>query len=190
MEPVTEQCTPSSFNLSVAVDPTCNVREFYKRLFSRVLCRREHVESLKSALEGCPEELEYIDTLCMVSEEGLYCLASFGFEDIFPLGTTTVSTNCHDTSTCAPLCIATLNNITNIVGCCLNSVFNNTQRSRRDYYRYYSYEFWRRCGLTSPGFCEVRLTDGPRISDAAIIKASEKMVNFIGLLVILSVLLY
>ena len=183
VEPVTEQCAPSSFNLPKAVDPTCTERELDERLHSHVLCRREYIES-QGALDSCSEEID-LERTCSVNRQGVYCnaLPSFNFLQ------TIAYTICRDTSTCDPLCIATLNNITDTIGCCFITEFNSTMDTTR--LEYLSYEFWQRCGLTSPGFCAVRLTDGPRISDAAaIITASEMMVSFLALLVIVFAFLY
>ena len=182
VETVTEECTPSSFDLP-EIDPTCTDQVLSERLQSRVLCRREYIDSLNHALsatEGC-EPLEE-DSTCEANEQGRYCEL---------LDTDSLSTlandNCRNTSTCDPRCVGTLRNITSTAGCCFTSRFNGTDDTPRNYL---SYEFWRRCGLTPPGPCAQRYDDSDtRVSDEATTNApSGKIISFaIALLAIIFV---
>ena len=156
VEPVTERCTPS-FDLPNGTDITCNPLSFEEQLFSRVLCRAEFLDSQRRALtsEGCLDEAAYLDSSCLVDSGGKYCDYLYG-------QFVSASMNCPNTDSCNENCINTLNNIVDMSGCCFISEFNSSSEEPTDFL---SYEFWQRCGLTSPGFCEVRLDTSPtRIS--------------------------
>ena len=159
VEPVTEQCTPS-FDLPTGTDITCNPLSFQEQLYSRVLCRAEFFDSLRSALTsgGCPDETAGLVSSCTVDSGGEYCALLDNLYDQLD----NASMNCPNTDSCNETCINTLNSIVDMSGCCFISGFNSSIEEPRDFL---SYEFWQRCGLTSPGFCEVRLDTSPtRIS--------------------------
>ena len=158
VEPVTEQCTPS-FDLPTANDVTCNPLNFQEQLYSRVRCRAEFLDSPRRALTsgGCLDDDEAsagIVSSCSVDSGGQYCaLRDNLYNQMY-----SASTNCPDTDSCNETCINTLNSIVDMSGCCFISEFNSSFEEPRDFL---SYEFWQRCGLTSPGFCEVRLDTSP-----------------------------
>ena len=69
---------------------------------------------------------------------------------------------CLDTSICEPECISTLNSVLSTFGCCFISGNNGTDSPPMSFL---SYDFFQRCGLTSPGPCDVLLDTSPnRIS--------------------------
>ena len=153
VEPVTEQCA-SSFDLPTEIDTTCDARDFQELLYSSVLCRNKFFVSLRSALTngGCSDELATgLASSCSVDGDGRFCILR---DDLFDQ-LDSASMNCPNTSSCSESCIATLNNIVDMSGCCFISQFNNSLEMQLDFL---SYEFWQRCGLTSPGFCEVQLS--------------------------------
>ena len=156
VEPVAERCTPS-FDLPTGTDITCNPLSFREQLYSRVQCRAEFLDSLRRALtsEGCPDEVSAgIVRSCSVDSGGEYCALRDNLNDQMD----SASTNCPNTDNCDESCINTLNSIVDMSGCCFISEFNSSSEEPRDFL---SYEFWQRCGLTSPGFCEVRLDTSP-----------------------------
>jgi hypothetical protein len=158
VEPITEQCTPS-FPLPDFMPGVCSTN-FQEQLYSRVLCRTEFLEATNDALRqtpGCNPVFNTQDlSLCAVDEQGRYCDIQANNLD------GRASTACPNTNTCDSNCINTLNEIVSTAGCCLISRFNNTQTGERDWL---SYDFWQRCGLTSPGFCEQEFDNSPnRIS--------------------------
>ena len=175
VEPVTERCTPS-FDLPTGTDVTCNPLSFQEQLFSRVLCRAEFLDSLRSALTsgGCPDEASAgIVSSCSVDSGGQYCALLDNLYDQMD----SASTNCPNTDSCNETCINTLNSIVDMSGCCFISEFNSSFEEPRDFL---SYEFWQRCGLTSPGFCEVRLDTSPtRISGSGAATISATAALFI-----------
>ena len=136
------------------VDPTCtDVEDLTERLTFRVLCRREFLNDLAMSCE----EINVGDlAFCAVDENGNYCSQS---SDIYSANFT-ASNNCANTSVCDPLCIEALTNLTTMFGCCFISELNSTSNGRSPG-SYLSYEFWEMCGLTSPGFCNVRIDDSP-----------------------------
>ena len=165
VEPVTEQCAPSPINLSqIQRDPTCVDKDVLERIFSKALCRQSYVESICASSAGAKcggydpagGDIPWYDDIldrCIANEAGQYCLTiePSHYHSLFQRA----SESCHDTSSCAPLCTDTLNSITGEVGCCFTSAYNNTRAPERPYWL--SYEFWSRCGLTSPGSCGVKL---------------------------------
>ena len=159
VEPVTEQCTPS-FDLPTANDVTCNPLSFQEQLYSRVICRAEFFDSLRSSLTsgGCLDEASTASTgivsSCSVHSGGQHCDLRDNLYDQMD----SASTNCPNTDSCNETCINTLNSIVDMSGCCFISEFNSSFEEPRDFL---SYEFWQRCGLTSPGFCEVQLDTSP-----------------------------
>lgn len=162
MEPVSEQCTPS-FGLPSEIDPTCTESDFLNRLYFRVVCKTEFLESARRVLQTVSEDCraldgynEGLDVTCAVNELGRYCAE----DDLFPQYSTATD-NCRNTSMCDPLCIEILNTIT----CCFIDQYNQTEDIQTEWL---SYEFWQQCGLTSPGFCETRFDESTsRISDVA-----------------------
>lgn len=54
VEPVTEDCGPSPFDLPSERDPTCTLSNFLTPLYSRVLCRAEFLVSIRNALLATP----------------------------------------------------------------------------------------------------------------------------------------
>ena len=67
VEPVTERCTPS-FDLPTGTDATCNPLSLEEQLYSRVLCRAEFLDPLRSALtsRGCLDDFAGIVSSCSV----------------------------------------------------------------------------------------------------------------------------
>ena len=173
VEPVTEECAPSSFAMPTEIDPYCIDDVLLQRLTFRVLCRMEFLNDLRDFAASCTQNTEDLvdSTYCLADENGKHCSL---IEDIFSADLI-ASTNCPDTSMCDPFCIETLTNFTNKFGCCFISELNSTSNTSR----YLSYEFWEMCGLTSPGFCNFKFDYSiSRISTAAavILKISAQAV--------------
>ncbi len=139
VEPVTEECAPSSFGMLPGVDPNCTEESLY----SDVFCRTNFWQSYYNTLQATPacnitEKSETLTAdICGVNEDGHYCQTL--------LHDTESRTNCRNESICDSLCIGAINNLNATFGCCLNSVLNRTS-GQRDWL---SYDFWQRCGLTS-----------------------------------------
>ena len=132
-----------------------------ERVHFRVFCRTEFLDDQRDLGVSCGkniEDLEY-SSLCAVDENGNYCDLSSNMN----------FAACTDTRMCDPLCTETLTNLTSMFGCCFISEFNSTSTGSSP--SYFSYEFWKRCGLTSPGFCDLKLDNSPsRISNAVALK--------------------
>ena len=151
VEPVTEECEPGPITLpEIDIDPDCDAFSIRARKRDEVTCRTQYLESLRDAtIESCGFYPNVFDSdRCAVNEEGMYCDA-IPNDDFFV--SIDASDNCADTSTCDPLCINILRNITS---CCFINENNSTSR-----YDWLSYDFWSQCGLTSPGFCELKFND-------------------------------
>ena len=164
IEPVNEECSPSTITLpSTEIDPTCNDEALIKRIHS-ALCRQEYTEDIRERLSATKECQDYIYPLtsCTANKNREYCALLNNIDYI-------ASRNCRNINTCDPLCIETLNNITDTLGCCLNEKYNSTTSYSYDWL---SNEFWSRCGLESPRFCEEYLNNS-----SAFITASSTIIN-------------
>jgi hypothetical protein len=185
VEPIAEQCTPS-FPLPDFIPGACNTN-FEEQLYSRVLCRTEFLESANNALWQTPGCTPFFDTrdprlICEVDEQGRHCdLQNNIYYQTYHKLFDRASTACPSNDTCDSSCINTLNEITSAAGCCFFSKFNSTHEERD----WLSYDFWQRCGLTSPGFCEQRFDDSPnRISGGAGTQSFGTTISFAVALVL------
>ncbi len=156
VEPVTEECPPSTITLeSPWVDPTCNNPDALSQLRIRAMCKRQYFDSFRERFLSVKECQSYTSVLaneCKINRFGIYCSDTGLIYHKF----TVASLKCADTSTCDPLCLETLNGIVNTVGCCFNEGYNNTNDTKQDWL---SYEFWTKCNLKSPGFCKQKFAD-------------------------------
>ena len=165
VEQVTEECRPSTIRLSptTSLDSTCNTETLQLRMQS-ALCREEYVEGIRnrlSATERCQNYTHLPIRKCNANGNEAYCDTLIVNSDNY----TAATERCGDTSTCDPHCIETLNNIINAVGCCFIDRYNSTESNRFDWL---SNEFWSRCGLESPGFCEEYLNNAAMVLKAGI----------------------
>ena len=153
VEPSTEQCAPTTVNIVRQSDPTCTQAILLSQLYSQVLCNTRYIDSNFAALEGVELCRTYTDyspnDSCRFNEFGQYCEGGIDLQDNLDRA----SESCPNTDTCEPGCVDTLREVTGRLGCCIN--YYNQSGGGGDHL---SYEFWSRCGLVSPGFCEVRLT--------------------------------
>lgn len=161
IEPVTQECPPSTVTLTqnqVDLMSCDNLATAAQLLYSR-LCRLQYRDSILNRLystAGCQNFTSY-DTefpYCKSNRFGTYCNAiRLIIRELY----TTASESCVNNSTCDPLCIQALNNITSTVGCCFNDQYNQTDDA--DTIDWLSFEFWSMCHLESPGLCELRFVD-------------------------------
>lgn len=154
IEPVGEECTASPVEIERTRDLSCTQTVLLSRLYTEAFCNRRYVESNLEALneeEICRNYTDYNPNhACGFNEFGEYCTLIDDLQDQLY----SARANCQSTDTCNPVCVETLRNVTNRVGCCINN--NNQTGGGGDHL---SYEFWSRCGLVSPGFCQPRFTD-------------------------------
>ena len=151
VEPETEECDPGPITLTqIDVDPTCTSADIRIRFQSEVLCRSDVLDTITDEIfDACPVDRSF--GFCAVDEMGRFCDLQTPMTSLFE----TASDNCINTSICDPLCVQTLNTITT---CCFITEYNSTLPGQS--IDWLSYEFWTQCGLESPGFCEVFISDG------------------------------
>ena len=75
VDPVTEECTPSSFTIPAEIDPTCTDGVLLEeRLYSRVLCRTEFINDLRDFGASCGQNSDPFDLVdssdCAADENG------------------------------------------------------------------------------------------------------------------------
>lgn len=164
VEPTDEECAPSTFELP-EVDPTCSPREMEERLHRSVFCNRNllYASAKEAFTRRCTsvkvteENERMVFTQCAVDEEGHYCQFGPAQSLTTRVMDSAFLASCANTDACNPSCIAALKNFSNTYGCCFISELNGTTVDQsRDWL---GYEFWQRCDLTSPGFCDVMFTD-------------------------------
>lgn len=164
VEPVTEECQTSTISLPAQFDPSCDNVTLRHRLQS-VECREEYVNSIRNRLlatEGCQNYTHPSKQECNANGDKTYCTLLIPL--VTPNNYTRAGKSCSNTSTCEPHCVQTLNNITSTTGCCFVDRYNSTQNNKIEWLRK---EFWSRCGLTSPGFCEEYLNNSVKDSGAS-----------------------
>ena len=161
IEPVTTQdCPPSKVTIPpYQPDPSCRTSSDYlQRIFSTT-CKLQYMDAIVNRLlstrecQADPEDTDDFYALCTVDRFGRYC-GEFREENILSGFFSAANDSCHNTSTCDSLCIETLKNTTNAVGCCFNEDYNTT--STHDWL---SSDFWFLCNVESPGLCQQRYTD-------------------------------
>ena len=184
-----QACSLSTVELQqLPRDPTCTQYEYQDQVFYTVNCRREYILPLMarvSAVEGCEDyvtEGSYVS--CNTNRFGVHC------DDlIYETGANFTAANeaCNDTSTCDPLCIETLNNISDTSGCCFNEDYNDT--FTRNIPDWFTAEYYSMCGLESPGLCGLGISipdDDDSIPDDALsITASSIPIAIAAILLLL-----
>ncbi len=150
VEPVTQKCPPGPIIIHpIPIDPTCTEAVADARVQS-IACRKQLVEDIRNKLaatQGCENYKYPGGGECNANVRGVYCKTLQGLGSNY----TAASNSCHDTSTCDPLCIQTLNNIINTAGCCFMDQYNATSDATE---KWLKYEFWSRCDLKSTGYCK------------------------------------
>ena len=68
-----------------------------------------------------------------------------------------VNSVCTTTTSCSADCRDSLQSIRSSAGCCINNIFNGSAFEIVNISDpIFTYEFWRRCGVATPGICEAQ----------------------------------
>lgn len=160
VEPITEECTPSTVNLPQRSGRTCTPSSLFEQL-NRVSCTRRYVEpvlKVLSATEGCDPIRQAALEQCGVNEFGTLC-AQINSSTVQISSTSLV---CENTQMCSQDCMEALQSLKGTYGCCVNNLYNgsldNIVVPRMDWL---SFEFWVQCGVSTPGICEAKLNGVP-----------------------------
>ena len=135
-------------------DPSCTSSD-YKQRKGNIACSTRYIEPILEALAketDCEIYSQVIHEVCGVNEVGDLCYA---------VDTTSIYRNvnsvCTTTTSCSAGCRAGLQSIRSSAGCCINNIFNGTANEIVNVSDpILTYEFWRRCGVATPGICEAQ----------------------------------
>ena len=153
VEPVPNDCMKSTFiQRPTSVDSSCTLSDYTQRT-NNIVCSTHYIEPELEALANendCEIYSSLIHELCGVNEAGVPCYAvnatSISRKVISACITTTASTSC------SAGCRAGLRSS---AGCCINNIFNGSATELfGSQHPILTYEFWRRCGVATPGICE------------------------------------
>ena len=153
VEPVPNDCTSTLMQRSISIDPSCNLNTLIKRQHP-LLCSTRYIEPILEALANendCETYSQVTREQCGVNEAGVPCYAT----DVITLFAA-ASSVCTTTTRCSADCRASLQSIRSSAGCCINNVFNGSAAEQFGSQHPLTYEFWRRCGVTTPGICEAQ----------------------------------
>ncbi len=185
VEPITEQCTPSTIELpQVQVDPTCTTAGIRAERAGAFQCSRRFLQPIIDALmdvETCQIYAQSALEQCGVDESGTPCYEQF--DALFSSFRASLIA-CSDVTTCAPSCAAALQNFANTGGCCINNFFNGTLAGITTLrFEWLSSQFWEDCGIETPGLCEPRLNGAVFLGGTATIVAiTSAIVLLLGML--------
>ena len=144
------QRPPTSRDLSCSL----NINSHIERQHS-LTCSTLYIEPILEALANetdCEVYSQVVHEQCGVNEAGVPCLAT----DVISLFVD-VSLVCTTTTRCSSDCRASLQSIRSSAGCCINNFFNGSAFENADVSDpILTYEFWRRCGVATPGICEAQ----------------------------------
>ena len=161
VEPVTEECTPSTVQLASVQGRPCSDSELLERS-GMITCTRSLLQPIVDELigtSGCEPYGQAALEQCAVDESNRACSQR---SRQLTTSFAPVLNNCQSSniSTCDTTCTESLQDFASSGGCCVNNFFNGSLAGITSIrYDWFSNEYWSRCGITSPGFCETRLSD-------------------------------
>ena len=156
VEPVPNDCTNTLIQRSILIDPSCTLSDYIQRR-GNILCSTRYIEPVLEALANendCEIYSQVIREQCGVNEAGVLCYAVNAtsiFGNVYSVCTTTIAS-----TSCSAECRAGLQSIRSSAGCCINNIFNGSAELFGSQHPIFTYEFWRRCGVTTPGICEAQ----------------------------------
>ncbi len=170
VEPVTEECTPSTAQITLTqIDSSCTGSNLFRRA-SSLICTRRYLQPILDRLtEGCEPYRQAALEQCAIDELKQPCYVK---ASALSLQFQSAITGCGntDTSVCDAQCTERLETFAREGGCCINNFFNGSLAGITTIrYNWFSSQYWFQCGLDSPGFCETRLTDEPLFTNGGVI---------------------
>ena len=184
VEPVTEECSPSTVNLRQRSGRPCTEVAYIEQTLS-IWCTRRFVEPVLEKLAATPGcELTLQSTLktlelCAVNEEGQFCILKHPVlfdHDQYQ----NVSDICDDVETCEPACNEALQSLNNTFGCCINYFYNDSLTGNlMPIANWLSFDFWTQCNLTTPGFCETRFSSAFQTKEFGVTATTSAAVLFL-----------
>ena len=154
VEPVPNDCTSSTLiQRPISIDPSCTSSSYGVRLGS-LHCSTRYIEPILETLaneNNCGNYSQSISEQCGVNEAGVPCYA-VNASSIYGNAHSVCATTTTATTSCSEDCRAGLQDLKSSAGCCINYIFNDSDVN----IPILAYEFWRRCGVATPGMCEIQ----------------------------------
>ena len=180
LEPVPNDCTNTFTTTPTKVDHSCTDQSYIQQV-TRLYCSRQFIEPLLERFSNesnCEVQAQAAIEQCGVNEDGVYCseLPSL------VVGLVDASKSCPTTTECSENCTITLDAFNTSAGCCINNAYNGSglELSGNFKYSFLTAEFWRLCGIDTPGFCEVKFNNLTFISSAS----SHSILNIFAILLL------
>ena len=154
VEPAPDDCTNDLIMTPTPIDPSCTLSAYLLRT-GNITCSTRYIEPVLEALANvndCEIYSQVTREQCGVNEAGVPCYAT----DVTSMYVA-ASLVCTTTTRCSADCRASLQSIRSSAGCCINNIFNGSANEIADVSDpILTYEFWRRCGVATPGICEAQ----------------------------------
>ena len=148
VEPAPNDCTDTAIKPYKSKDPNCTLFTYFKRA-GILTCSAHYIEPIFKALSSnnCERYIQAAQEQCGVNEAGVPC---FSYDTI--AGYSRLTATCTTTTSCSEECRASLQSYKSSVGCCINNLFNGTAAEIVDVKSpLLTYEFWKQCGVSTPG---------------------------------------
>ena len=152
VELVPNDCMSTFILRPTSIDSSCTLSDYIQHA-GNIECSTRYIEPILEALANendCEIYSKVVREQCGVNEAGVPCYA-FNATSIYG----NVNSVCNTTTSCSAGCRASLQSIRSSAGCCINNIFNGSSFElfgSRD--PIFTYEFWRRCGVVTPGICQ------------------------------------
>ena len=147
---------------------TCTGTEYIRRITNHV-CMPSVGQPLINALlrtSRCYPLARLFVDVCATNANGDFCLVLN--QDVLSNGSTNLFTaldSCGvSTSTCTSSCRNTVSDARNTLGCCVNTLYNNSQGIQLPAL---SNSYWNLCGVETPGFCTSTLNSATTMKGIA-----------------------
>ena len=162
--------TPS---LSV-VEHDCTEEEFHHQFYTQRLCLRggagqAYINGLLSNAERCNFSFTFFVGYCASNAHGEQCglldVQGTLFRNLSNIDNQCRSSNSVHTRNCSQVCVGSIIEAKNSIGCCIN-LYNYSDPSSyyaTSYRHALSYDRWNSCGVESPGVCESTLNGSKSI---------------------------
>ena len=156
VEPVPNDCTSSTLiRRPISIDPSCTIFSYEVNIVS-LYCSARYIEPILETLaneNNCGNFSQSISEYCEVNEAGVPCYEVINATSIYYGNARSVcATTTTATTSCSEDCRAGLQDLKSSAGCCINYIHNDSGINDP----ILTYEFWRRCGVATPGICEIQ----------------------------------
>lgn len=159
VDPIMEQCTPSTVELSQIQGGTCSTSSLIAQN-GMIICNLDFLQPILDRLTGgCEPYAQAALEQCGVDESNQPCYLR---TEVLATAFANAVSVCQatDTRSCDSRCTSTLRSLAELGGCCINNFFNGSLAGIiTTRYSWFSYQYWSMCGIDSPGFCDTEFNN-------------------------------